>query len=154
MNCDAYQMKFVNHCHMMLTSQSQKANKKNCRQSSRICVMWYTLMQKLRLRCSSRHTKTSQDIDLKRYLSADNGTNFIVRRCRSAGDVGVTVAKATGAVEVQAGWSDGRTSHGGVMYRATQASRTYWREYMRRRELGESTDISIKVCINSTSFSL
>lgn len=58
------------------------------------------------------------------YLSADNGTNFVVRGRRSARDVRVTVAKATGAVEIKAGWSDSRTSHSSVMHRATQASRT------------------------------
>lgn len=106
--------------------------------------MRHTGMQKLMLSRSTNsfgHTRISQDINLRRrlsYLRADNGTNFVVRRRRSAGDVGVTVAKATGAVEVEARRPDGRTSHSGIMYRAAQASRTCWHEYMRRRELGES----------------
>lgn len=82
--------------------------------------------------------RISEDVNLKckpSYLSADNGTNFVVRRRWRARDVRVTVAKATGAVKIEAGWSNGRTSHSGVMHRAAQASRTCWHEYMRRREL-------------------
>lgn len=68
---------------------------------------------------SSRHTRISHDFYPEcrpSYLGADNGTDFIVRRRWSAGDVRITVAKATGAVEVEAGWSDGRTSHSGIMH--------------------------------------
>lgn len=49
------------------------------------------------------------------YLAANNGADLVVRRGGRAGDVRVAVAKATGAVEVETGWSDCGASHGGIV---------------------------------------
>lgn len=40
------------------------------------------------------------------YLAADNGANLVVGRRGRTGDVRVAVAKAAGAVEVEAGRAD------------------------------------------------
>lgn len=58
------------------------------------------------------------------YLAANNGADLIIGRGGCTGDVRVTVAKATGAVEVEAGWSNSRASHGGVVNRTAQSSWT------------------------------
>lgn len=56
------------------------------------------------------------------YLAANDGADLIVRRGGRTGDVGVTVAKTTGAVEVKAGWSNSWASHGGIVNRTSQPS--------------------------------
>ena len=59
-----------------------------------------------------------------RYLAANDGADLVVRGGGCARDVRVAVAKATRAVEVEAGGSDGRTSHGSIVDRTPQTSRT------------------------------
>lgn len=56
------------------------------------------------------------------YLAANDGADLIVWRGGGSGDVRVAVAQAAGAVQIEAGWTNSRASHGCIMNRASQPS--------------------------------
>lgn len=59
------------------------------------------------------------------YLAANDGADLIIWRRGGSGDVRVAVAEAAGTVQIEAGWTNSWASHGCIMNRTSQPSRTW-----------------------------